>query len=140
MIRRLSLAAFACTVAATAHADCDLLNLEDAELVLGPNVSDLSGDDAEFQCFFLGGSPQGTLIVQFGDRDYYENTSILQPHTPVDIGEEGRSNVDTNGVTAVQFVQSDTTVTMSVRPSSESDRDYLDALATVGRRVAERLD
>ena len=126
--------------AATSHADCELLSTADAELVLGPNVMDLSGDDADFQCLFLGGAPQGTFTVQFADRAYYAQASILQPHSPVDVGEEGRSNVDTNGVTALQFVQGDRTVTMSVRPSSNSDRDYLGALETVGTRIADRLE
>jgi hypothetical protein len=70
----------------------------------------------------------------------YDQASILQPHTPVNVGEEGRSNIDTNGVTALQFVQGGSSVTMSVRPSSASDRNYLDALVTVGNRVAERLE
>ena len=127
-------------IAATAYADCELLSAADAELVLGPGITDLSGEDADFQCMFLGGSPQGTLIVQFADRDYYEQASILEPHTPADVGEQGRSNVDSNGITALQFVQGDRTVTMSARSSAPGDRDYLDALVTVGKRIAERLN
>lgn len=140
MIKKLLIAISASMAAATAQAECQLLTMSDAESVLGPNVTDLTGEDFEFQCYFLGGDPQGTFIVQFADRAYYEQASILQPHTPVDVGEEGRSNVDTNGITALQFVQGDSTVTMSVRPSSASDRNYLDALVAVGRRVAERLE
>ena len=140
MIRRLPITTLACIAATSAYADCELLSVSDAELVLGPGVQDLSGDDAEFQCMFLGGSPQGTLIVQFADRGYYEVVSILQPHTPQSVGEEGRSNVDTNGVTALQFVQGDKSVTMSVRPSSPTGTDYLDALVSVGARLAERLE
>ena len=126
--------------ATASYADCELLSAADAEEVLGPSVMDLSGDNSDSQCLFIGGSPQGTFTVQFADRAWYEQTSILPPHTPIDVGDEGRSNVDTNGVTAVQFVRGDTTVTMSVRPSSPSDRDYLDALVAVAARLEDRLE
>ncbi len=103
---------------ATAFADCELLSVADAELVLGPSVSDLSGEDAASQCMFIGGSPQGAFVIQFGSRDYYNQVTILPPHTPADIGDEGRSNVDNNGVIALQFVQGDRSVTMPVRSVS----------------------
>ena len=139
MFKTLFIAASA-SIAAVAHADCELLSSSDAELVLGPGITDLTGDDSGFQCMFLGGSPQGTFTVQFADRAYYDQASILEPHTPHDVGDRARSNVDTNGITALQFVKGNMTVTMSVRPSSASDRDYLTALVTVGNRVAERLE
>jgi hypothetical protein len=140
MIKKILFTVAGSLTAATTHADSELLSVADAELVLGPNVMDLSGDDAEFQCLFLGGSPQGTFIVQFNPRDYYEQATILEPHTPADVGEQGRTNVDTNGVTALQFVQGDRSVTMSVRPAASGEPDYLDKLVTVGKRLAERLE
>ncbi len=129
-----------CIAATLAWADCKMLSVTDAELVLGSGVQDLSGDDSEFQCLFLGGSPQGTFIVQFAERANYDVASIIEPHTPQNVGEKGRSNIDTNGLTALQFVQGDKTVTMSVRSSSGSSPDYLDALVSVGMRLAERLE
>ena len=140
MIRSMLVVASACLFSTVVRADCELLSAADAEQVLGPNVTDLSGDDSQLQCMFLGGEPQGTFIVQFNPREYYHQATILEPHTPADVGEEGRSNVDTNGITALQFVQGDQSVTMSVRPVSCSDRDYLDALIRVGSRLAERLE
>ena len=140
MLRTLIVAASASLAAAGAHADCELLSASDAELVLGLGITDLTGDDAEFQCMFLGGSPQGTLIVQFADAGYYDQASILPPHTPQDVGDRGRSNIDTNGITALQFVKGNKTVTMSARSSSASDRDYLDAMVEIGNRIAERLE
>ena len=128
-----------CIAAESAFADCELLSMADAELVLGPNVTDLSGEDAQFQCMFIGGAPQGTFIVQFADRSWFNQVRILEPHAAVDVGEEGRSNVDTNGVVALQFVQGNRSATLSVRPSSATDRDYLAALETVGKRLAERF-
>lgn len=140
MIKGLLIGASVSIAAASAYADCELLSVADAETILGPGVTDLSGNDSESQCLFLGGSPQGTFIVQFADRDYYDVASILEPHTPESVGEQGRSNIDTNGVTALQFVQGDRTVTMSVRSSSPTSPDYLDALVAVGNRLAARLE
>jgi hypothetical protein len=54
--------------AATAFADCELLSVADAEFVLGPNVTDLSGDDAATQCMFIGGAPQ----AESGEPDYLD--------------------------------------------------------------------
>lgn len=126
-------------VGSAASADCRLLSVADVERVLGPGVNDLSGDDAESQCYFLVGSSQATFIVQIGSRDYYDDVSILKPHTPVDVGERGRSNVDTNGVAAVQFVQGDKSVTLSLRSTRKDGRDNLDALITLAKAAAARL-
>lgn len=46
-----------------------------------------------------------------------------------DVGERGRSNVDTNGVAAVQFVQGDKSVTLSLRSTRKDGRDNLDAIS-----------
>lgn len=136
----LALAIPGCLAASAALAQCPKLSVAEAEGVLGPGVTDItSADDAEFQCFFLGGEPQGSLIIQFGDRGYYQQVSILQPHAPVDVGDEGRSNVDTNGVTAVQFVKGNSSVTMTARSTAPSGGNYLDPLVEAARLIAERL-
>ena len=137
---RAAFAVTACIVASEAGAGCTWLSVADAESVLGSGVTDVSGEDAPTQCFFVGGSPHGTLIVQFGSREDYDRTTILQPHAPVDVGERGRSNVDSTGTTAVQFMQGGKSVILAARSSQPGKREYLDALIDVARVIAGRLD
>ena len=137
---RMGLLLSACVFASAANADCDVVDVATVESVLGSPITDLSGDDAETQCVFVGGSPQATLIIQLNTRDYYDQVSILEPHTPVNVGEQGRSNVDTNGVFAVQFVQGDSSATLSLRPVQQGDRDYLAGLVRIAEVVAAELD
>lgn len=130
----------ACFIASKAIADCELLDVADVEAVVGSPVTDVSGDEGQMQCFFVGGSPQVSLTILVNARDYYDQVSILEPHTPVDVGEQGRSNVDTNGVHAVQFVQGDKSATLALTATQSSDRAYLAGLIEIARIVAARLD
>lgn len=127
-------------MASAANADCELLGVADVEKALGSGVTDVSGDEAELQCSFLVGSPPATLVIQINPRDYYDTVSILEPHTPVEVGERGRSNVDSNGVGAVQFVQGDKSVTLALRPAQTDDRDDLDGLIALAEVAAARLE
>ena len=57
-MRNSILAAFAVTagiVASEAGAGCTWLSVSDAESVLGSGVTDVSGENAPTQCFFVGG-------------------------------------------------------------------------------------
>lgn len=139
-LARLMLLSTAGAVASTASADCALLTVADVEAVVGPGVMDISGDDASMQCYFLGGDPQATLIVQISDRSYYDSVSLPEPSTAVDVGDEGRSHVDAIGGFSVQFAQGDSSATLALRPVQTADRDYLGGLISLARIAAGRLE
>jgi hypothetical protein len=122
-----------------ALAQCEFIPFDEAQRVLGSDTTDLSGDDASTQCFFLSNSTNDMFIIQISDREYFENVTLQQPFEIVDIGEKGRSRTEDNGTAAVQFVQGDVSVTMSVRPTSPSTTDYLAILLEVAARAAARL-
>jgi hypothetical protein len=79
------------------------------------------------------------MTIQRSSADFYDMVSIPQPHTPTDIGDQGRYNVDEGGSASIQFVIGDSSVMISVRVFSERDGDYLPALLDLARAVADRL-
>jgi len=65
--------------------------------------------------------------------------TILKPHTPVQIGDKARYNVQKTGVVAVQLVTGSHSVTLNVQPMSKPKTDYLEPLLSAAREVATRL-
>lgn len=122
-----------------AFAQCEFITFDEAQRVLGNDISDLSGDDASTQCFFLSNSTSAMFIIQINNREYFESVTLQEPFEVEEIGEEGRSRIEDNGAAAVQFVQGDLSVTMSVRPTIAGDTDYLAILRDVAARAAARL-
>jgi hypothetical protein len=81
----------------------------------------------------------GMLTLQLGTAELYDQVTILEPHTPVQIGDGARYNVQETGVVAVQLVQGRHSATLSVQPIGTSETDYLEPLLSAAREVAERL-
>jgi hypothetical protein len=121
-----------------AFAQCEFVSFEEAQLVLGEDITDFSGDDAETQCYFLSNSTNASFIVQISDRAYFETVTLQEPFDAADIGEEGRARLEDNGGASVQFVQGDVSATMVVRPITESGADYSTLLHDLAVRVAAR--
>ena len=141
---RMSISALAGVLALTATqtvtAQCELVSMAEAESLLGADTTDMTGDDAEFQCLFLSNESGIMLIVQFADREYFENATLLQPFETVDIGNAGRSRVEANGTASVQFLQGNASATMTVRPTRGGTHDFLDSLLQLATRVAARME
>lgn len=124
---------------AQAYAQCEFITFDEAQQVLGIDITDLSGDDAATQCYFLSNSTNASFIIQINNREYFENVTLQEPYVVADIGEDGRARLEDNGGAAVQFVQGDTSATMSVRPINHTSTDYLTPLRDLAVRVAARL-
>ena len=122
-----------------ANAQCEFVTFDEAQRVLGNDIADLSGDDASTQCFFLSNSTSAMFIIQINNREYFESVTLQEPFEDEDIGEEGRSRVEDNGAAAIQFLQGDYSITMTVRPTTAGDADYLATLREVAARAAARL-
>jgi hypothetical protein len=134
-----TLAAAGLLASTQAPGNCALVTLSEAEAVLGADIQDLSGEDATTQCFFLSNASGTMFIVQISNREYYENVTLQQPFDVADIGEGGRSRVESNGGAAVQFIQGDTSVMMTVRPTRPGGTDYIGILLEVAARTAAKL-
>lgn len=131
------LGCFAC--AGAAQAQCTLVRASEAAALLGSDITDLSGDDAQTQCAFLSNENNTMFIVQFSNREYFDQVTLLEPFSEVDIGDAGRARTEANGGAAVQFVTGDRSVTMSVRPIRPG-ADLLAPLISIARALAERLE
>ena len=117
---------------------CDLLDLEGAIRVIGPDAEPHGGDTAELICMY---SDPGVVLLtlQLGRAELYDQITILPPHTPVQIGSTGRYNVQENGTAAVQFAKGNYSVTLSAQPMGSTQAQYLDPLISVAREAAGRL-
>jgi hypothetical protein len=125
--------------AAPARADCELVSNAEAQMLLGADVTDVTGADAATQCYFLSNETSSSFIVQISDRGYFEVATLQQPFDTVAIGDEGRARAEDHGGASVQFLKGDNSVMMTVRPTQPGDRDYLSILLEIAARVADRL-
>lgn len=116
---------------------CALLDLTAATQVLGAGTEHPGGDTEAGTCVYVNPGV-AMLTIQLGSGDLYDRITIMPPHTPVSIGDEGRHNVQENGAAAVQFRQGDHSVTVSVQPIGE-DPGYLEAVISAARNAATRL-
>lgn len=117
---------------------CDLVNLQGATQVLGAGTEHPGGDTEPLTCMYVNPGV-GMLTVMLATADYYDQVTIMPPHTVVEIGDRGRSNVQPNGVVAVQFARGTHSVTLNVQPLGGPRVDYLPPLLTVAREAAGRL-
>jgi len=117
---------------------CDLVNLQAATQVLGTGTEHPGGDTEAMTCMYVNPGV-GMLSVQLATAEYYDQVTIMQPHTAAQVGDRGRSNVQPNGVVAVQFVRGSHSLTLNVQPLGASQVDYLPPLLTAARDAAGRL-
>ena len=117
---------------------CDLVDLASAGRIIGPDAEHPGGDMEEWTCVYS--SPGVALLtVQLAPAVSYDEVTILQPHSALDVGERGRYNRQEDGPVAVQFVSGEWSVTMGVRPMGVPDVDYFDPLVAAARDVAGQL-
>ena len=116
---------------------CAVLDLAAATRIIGQGTEHPGGDTEAGTCMYVNPGV-ATLTFQLGPAGQYDQITILQPHTPVEIGERGRYNVD-GSVVAVQFVKGAYSATLSARPISRSQSDYLQPALSGAREVAGRL-
>ena len=117
---------------------CELLDIEAATRVIGSGTEHPGGDAEEQTCIYSNPGV-ATLTLQLGTAELYDQVTIMQPHTAVQIGSAGRYNVEATGVAAVQFVKGAYSVTLSARPLGTNDTQYLEPLISVARETADRL-
>ena len=117
---------------------CDVLDLGDASRVIGAGTEHPGGDTEQRTCMYVNPGI-ATLAIQLGPADYYDQVTILPPHTPVQVGDRGRSNVQETGAIAVQFVSGEHSATLALQPLGDPRADYLDLLVSAARAVAQRL-
>lgn len=117
---------------------CDVLDLQAATRVLGPGTEHPGGDTEQLTCLYSNAGV-GMLILQLGPAELYDQVTVLEPHTQVQIGDRARYNVQKTGVVAVQLLAGDHTATLSVQPIGTSDTDYLERLLSAARDVAGTL-
>ena len=79
------------------------------------------------------------LTVQVNDASWYDQTSILPPHSELAVGDRGRYSIPEGGPTAVEFVEEGRTVTMGVRQIGTGEGSYLEPLLALARQVAREL-
>ena len=106
---------------------CDVLDVETAGQVIGSDTENAGGDTEQFICVYSNPGV-ATLTLQLGSVELYDQVTILEPHTSVQIGEKARYNVQETGVVAVQFAAGDHSATLSVQPIGDSETDYLEPL------------
>jgi hypothetical protein len=117
---------------------CDVLDIQGAGRVIGPGTEHPGGDTEQLTC--LHSNPGvAMLTIQLWPAESYDQVTILKPHTPVQIGDKARYNVEKTGAVAVQLVTGSHSVTLSVRPMGKSRTDYLEPLLSAAREVAVRL-
>lgn len=117
---------------------CEILDLQGASRVIGPGAEHPGGDAERDMCLYS--SPGvAMLTIQVWPAEYYDRVTILQPHTPVQIGDKARYNVQKNGVVAIQLVSGSHSATLNVQPIGKPKTDYLEPLLSAAREVAARL-
>lgn len=119
--------------------NCAMIDLPTVETVLGEGATDLSDAGVSDTCVFQGAESWALMMVQRSSADFYDSVTIPQPHTAIEIGDQGRYNVDERGSTAVQFVVGDASVMISVRVMSPREGDFLPALLDLSPAVADRM-
>ncbi len=125
-------------VASTEIRACSLLDLASATRVLGPGTELPGGDTEPLSCMYSNAGV-GMLTVQLNPASSYDQVTILPPHTPADIGDQGRYNVQANGVVSVQFADGAHSATLSVQPIGTTDTDFLQPMLTAAREMAAKL-
>lgn len=116
---------------------CSLLTLEAATRVLGSGTEQ-PGDTEQLTCIYSNPGV-GMLTIQLGSAAQYDQITIMQPHAVVEIGDRGRSNVQSNGVVSVQFVKGAHSATLSAQPLGSTQADYLAPLVAAAREAAGRM-
>jgi hypothetical protein len=117
---------------------CSVLDLPGATRVLGSGTEHPGGDTEQFTCLYSNAGV-GMLTVQLNPAAAYDQVTILPPHTPVQVGDKARYNIQETGVIAVQFVAGAHSVTMSLQPIGTSETDFLPPLLSAAREVAAQL-
>jgi hypothetical protein len=117
---------------------CDLLTLDGATRVIGSGTEHPGGDTERLTCMYSNPGV-AMLTIQLGSAAQYDQVTIMQPHTAVEIGDRGRSNVQSNGVASVQFVKGAHSATLSAQPLGSAQADYLEPLVAAAREAAGRL-
>ncbi len=117
---------------------CDLLDLPAASRVIGSGTEHPGGDTEELTCVYVNPGV-AMLTFQLGGAELYDQVTIMQPHTSMQIGSRGRYNVQASGVAAVQFVKGAYSGTLSVQPVGTPQAEYLERLMSAARDAADRL-
>ena len=117
---------------------CDLLDLTAATRVIGSGTEQPGGDMEELTCMYSNPGV-AVLTIQLGGAELYDQITILPPHTSVQIGDQGRYNVQGTGTAAVQFAKGAYSVTISVQPFGTSQAAYMESLLAAAREAAGRL-
>lgn len=117
---------------------CGLLDLAAATRVIGSGTEHLGEDEEELTCLYSNPGV-ATLNAQLGTAELYEQITIMQPHTSVEIGGKGRYNVQETGAVAVQFAKGAYSMTLSVQPIGTSETAYLERLLSAAREAASRM-
>lgn len=117
---------------------CDVLDIQGAGRVIGAGTEHPGGDTEQLTCLYSNPGV-AMLTIQLWPAESYDQVTILKPHTPVQIGDKARYNVEKTGAVAVQLVTGSHSVTLSVRPMGKSRTDYLEPLLSAAREVAVRL-
>ncbi|MCG8469081.1 MAG: hypothetical protein MJB57_12900 [Gemmatimonadetes bacterium] len=121
---------------------CTMVDLATVETLLGSGAVDAAeGDDsAPDVCVFQGPEGWALLTIMRHPADLYDQITIRRPHTPAEVGDRGRYNVDeATGAVAVQFVKGDASVTLSLQMLSEREGDFVAPMLDVARAVADRV-
>ena len=117
---------------------CELLDLQGASRVIGTGAEHPGGDTERDMCLYS--SPGvAMLTIHLWPAESYDQMTILKPHTPVQIGDKARYNVQKTGVVAVQLVSGSHSATLNVQPMGKPKTDYLEPLLSAAREVAAPL-
>jgi hypothetical protein len=117
---------------------CNVLDIQGASRVIGLGTEHPGGDTEPLTCLYSNPGV-AMLTIQLWPSESYDQVIILKPHTPVQIGDKARYNVEKTGAVAVQLVTGAHSVTLSVRPMGKSQTDYLEPLLSAAREAAARL-
>ena len=117
---------------------CEALDLQGATQVLGTGTEHPGGDTEPLTCVYSNAGV-AMLTIQLNPAAAYDQMTILEPHTPVQIGDRARYNVQSTGVVAVQLATGAHSATLSVQPIGTSQTSFLDPLLVAAREVASRL-
>jgi hypothetical protein len=117
---------------------CDVLGIQGASRVIGPGTEHPGGDTEQLTCLYSNPGV-AMLTIQLWPAESYDQVTILKPHTPVQIGDKARYNVQKTGVVAVQLVTGAYAATLNLQPMGKPKTDYLEPLLSAAREVAARL-
>lgn len=117
---------------------CGVLDLAMASRLIGPGTEHPGGDTEQLTCMYVNPGV-ATLTLQLGRPELYDEITIMEPHTAVEIGERGRYHVEDSGAVAVQFVTDAHSATLVARPIGKPQSDYQQPAIAVARELADRL-